>query len=456
MNKINTFSLLLICIVLFSCSKEESKYLEESTEISTDTEIARFNIKNNRWIYTQMDENYFWRKDMPDSVSLNFNVEPSVFFKKLLSKKDRFSWCEINSNYKGGSSAYYAALPDEIGFEYQTYQDLQHNIIYEVLYVTREDVLSAGIARGDMLKVVSCSGDSYTFEKGNILDNVFVAATENKDITVSLHSVSALSQKNETVYLDSIYTKGAKKIGYLVYLGFKDNIDLLSSFKYFKQNNIDELILDLRYNPGGYVSTCAFLAALIVWNNALGKPFQLQEYNDKISSWNYENYGDSIEVVNISNSNIAVQNNVNLRKLYVLTSNNTASASEALIIGLRPYMDVVVIGDVTYGKGVGSYTIANSLYKYQLQPITFRYFNALHQTVPDEGLNPDYSIKDHSYSKSDLGNENEPLLYVSLSIISGNSISGASLKASVSDSSRLVKIGDASFVRKFKERNVYY
>ena len=446
--------LLFICLALFSCSKEESKYLERTTEISMDTNILQFNTENNQWIYDQMNENYFWRKDMPDSVSLDFSIEPADFFKKLLSNKDRFSWCELNSNYQGGSSAYYAVLPDEIGFEYQAYQDMdmQHNIIYEVLYVTGKNVRLAGIVRGDLLRVASCSGDSYIFEKGNIRDNVFVAVQGN--ISVSFNAVSSSTPSNATLYLDSIYRIGTAKIGYMVYLGFDDKIDLLPSFKNFKQNNIDELILDLRYNPGGYVATCAFLAALIVRNTALGKPFQLQEYNDILSSLYYKEYGDSIFVENIPDSNIAVQNNVDLKRLYVITANHTASASEALIIGLRPYMDVIIIGDITTGKGVGSYTIASSLYKYQLQPITFRYYNAQHQTVPDEGLIPDYFIKE-SYSKSDLGNMNEPLLNLSLSIILGNgSISATSLKASSSGSSRLIKIGDASFVRKYKERNI--
>ena len=446
---IKSLGLLLILIVLCGCSKEESKYLEEKTEISiNDNDLFLSNTEHNQWIYNQMSELYFWYKDMPKSDELNFGIEPENFFKKLLSNKDRFSWCEINSNYQGVSSTSYATLPDEIGFEYQAYQDMLHNTVYEVLYITEDEVFLSGIARGDWLKVVSQTGDSFVFEKGIIRNDVFVATTEN--IVISL----AATRSNKTVYMDSIYIIGQKKIGYMVYLEFDEKIDIIPTFKYFKQNNINELILDLRYNPGGYVSTCSFLSALIVKNSALGKPFQLQEYNDIQSSFYYTNYGDSVLVENIPNSSVAVQNNLNLNKLYVITSNHTASASEAVIIGLRPYMDVIVIGDVTTGKGVGSHTIANSAYKYQLQPITFRYYNMQHQTVPDEGLIPDYHINE-TYSKLDLGNINEPLLNVSLSIVSGNNaISNTFFKATSSVYSRLTKIGDASFVRKYKEHNI--
>ena len=112
---------------------------------------------------------------------------------------------------------------------------------------------------------------------------------------------------------------------------------------------------------------------------------------------------------------------LNLQRVFVLTSKNSASASEAAIISMRPYMDVVIIGEQTYGKGVGSWTIRDNRYKYQLQPITMRYHNALMETTPDEGLEVDYYVPDgYSTAKKELGDIKEPLLAKALNLIAGD------------------------------------
>ena len=88
---------------------------------------------------------------------------------------------------------------------------------------------------------------------------------------------------------------------------------------------------------------------------------------------------------------------------------------------MQPYMDVVIIGEQTYGKGVGSWTIRDNRYKYQLQPITMRYHNALMATTPDEGLEVDYYVPDgYSTAKKELGDTKEPLLAKALSLIAGS------------------------------------
>ena len=101
----------------------------------------------------------------------------------------------------------------------------------------------------------------------------------------------------------------------------------------------------------------------------------------------------------------------------MLTTKNTASASEALIIGLRPYMKVITIGTTSCGKDVGSYTIADNRYKYQLQPITFRYYNALNYSTPVTGIVPDIQVQDDlSHQRGDT---NEALLHAAINYLLG-------------------------------------
>nr|WP_321522343.1 S41 family peptidase [uncultured Macellibacteroides sp.] len=444
------FYCVLSLFVLWGCSSE-SEYLETLVQVTPDEKILEANTNHNRWIYTQMNDHYYWRKDIPDSASLNFAAEPSAFFKSLLSKNDRFSWCELNSNYSGNSEQIY--LPDKIGFEYQSYRDSRNQLIHQVLYVTRTNAKDAGIARGDWVKLAKQSGSDCILEKGDINKGYFSSVGQ---IAVSLNSATSATTVNNTLYMDSIYTIGNKKIGYMVYLQYEDKVDLFPAFSYFRQKGIDELILDLRYNPGGYVSTAALLSGLIVKQTALGKIFQLQEYNNIQGNILKKETGDSILVEKIPSSSVVLQNNLDLDKLYVITTSHTASASESTIIGLRPYMNVITIGETSYGKGVGSYTLQDPRYKYQLQPITFRYYNALHITVPDTGLVPDYYTEETTSSQAGLGETTEPLLQTALSVITGGTnarSSGSGIHTKASPSAQLIKVGEASFAHKYNFKN---
>ena len=104
-----------------------------------------------------------------------------------------------------------------------------------------------------------------------------------------------------------------------------------------------------------------------------------------------------------------------MKRLYTITSKNTASASEATISCLRPYMPVYIIGETTTGKGTGMRTFSNTKCRIDISPLTFRYYNADHETVPDSGLTPDLYCPDgYNTRKKDIGDINEPLLSATL------------------------------------------
>jgi C-terminal processing protease CtpA/Prc len=208
-------------------------------------------------------------------------------------------------------------------------------------------------------------------------------------------------------------------------LKFDDIADLVPSIERFYDTQIDEMVLDLRYNPGGYVNTCKYLSNSIVNEKGYNGIFQQCTYNDILTADYEKSTGSGISVnrFSIPNNGHNVLGSpmygLNLKRVFILTSKNSASASEAAIISLRPYMEVIIIGEQTYGKGVGSWTIRDTKYKYQLQPITMRYHNALMETTPDDGIAVDYFIPDgYSTLKNELGDVNEPLLAKALDLIS--------------------------------------
>ena len=397
--------ILFVTLITNSCTSDDIL----SSEVPNVIQSENIYLLHNKWIFSQMNRNYYWRTEMPDSLSCDYGTDPVTFYKSLLSKKDRFSYCENNPSYTGISEL------ANYGFEYQNYT-LRDISFSQILYVLNEDVKNQGLRRGDIIRFL----DNNRISRGKIVKDNYIPSD------TFLLSKNPLDD-NKSVYMDSIYSEGDNRIGYICYLKFEDKNELEPILKKFWENNIDELILDLRYNPGGYVNTCKYLANSIVSENGYGKVFQYCTYNDILSEEMLKLTGNekSVSMYSTPNNGVGLLGSslygLNLKRLFVITSKYSASASEATIICLKPFMDVIIIGEQTYGKGVGSWTIRDNRFKYQIQPITMRYHNANMETTPDDGIPVDYFMEDgYSTSKKELGDVNEPLLNKAISIINNN------------------------------------
>ena len=225
-----------------------------------------------------------------------------------------------------------------------------------------------------------------------------------------------------SVLLDSIYFINDKKIGYLCYLEFSNAVELVPIMRRFWKEHVDELIVDLRFNPGGYVSVCRYLSNCVIAKAAYGEVFQYKVYNDIMSAELLKRTGKDKEWESYEYPPPSYEGllgtpvyPLDMQRVYVLTSNRTASASEAFIVCLRPFTETIIIGDQTVGKGVGSFTVRESQYYYELHPITMRYYNSVMDTTPDEGFVPDFLVSggDKTYV-GDIGRVDEPLLAVAL------------------------------------------
>lgn len=409
--------LYILLLTLLSCNSEDS-FLPNDVIVNNDDENNHY-INHNRWTYEMMSKHYFWNKDIPDSLSLDFSISPKSFFDNLLSNEDRFSWCEINENY----------IAEDLGFHYQTYE--VHGLkVNRVLYVSSNSLMEQGLKRGDYFIIK----DDH-IEVGH-LDNEYFIST-NK---IKINKVTRGRNLAPTISLDSIYTINSKRIGYFIYDQFESSTDVAQITIRLKNLGIDELILDLRYNPGGYVSTSKYLASMLAPKESLGKLYQLQRYNDFQTKVKKDNGESGVDSVFLDKGFITIDRNLDLKRLVVLTTKNTASASESLIIGLRPYMDIVTIGTTSCGKDVGSYTIADNRYKYQLQPITFRYYNALNDSTPTTGIIPDIEVADDL--NHERGDVNEALLKTAIDYLMGN-IAGNETR-SVQSSSNEKEYGKSS------------
>ena len=201
-------------------------------------------------------------------------------------------------------------------------------------------------------KIYNSSNTSFSFQKP---DN------STQDITLT----SATYLENP-ILLDSIYIVGSKKIGYLSYNSFlgdtaKTYSEFQRIFNRFAAQNVNDVVVDLRYNGGGYVTVQSKLANYLVNNSGNGGLMMKQQYNDKYPQYN-------------SSNNFRKLGSLNLDRVFFIVSNNTASASELLINNLKPYMEVKLIGpSKTYGKPVGYFNIPVG--DWYIFPVSFRTTN---------------------------------------------------------------------------------
>ncbi|QIK53807.1 peptidase S41 [Dysgonomonas sp. HDW5B] len=419
--------------ILSSCSSDDDGITKPDPKSPTYV---------NDWIYEQMGMYYLWNETLPSNPDKS--LSPDKFFDTLLNKSDRFSW--IQDNYLDLMSSLSGVSSGDIGFEYVGYLISEGSdlVVGQIAYVKpNTPAQSAGLKRGDLFTKVDgvaltttnwralLSGQNSTAQI-TFVDSEFVNQT-NK-------TIGKISKYAENpVYMDSTYTVSNKKIGYLVYNFFaNDNgsgdrqydLQLNKVFAGFKSKGITDLVLDLRYNSGGSMLSGVILSSLIVPDLSTDKVFSSVQFNSLYQAAYVKKYGagsltdkfmDKIEVNKTKQEKL--NNPGTIRSLYVLTSNLTASASEMLINGLKPYMNVYLIGTTTVGKNVGSYTIYDqensSTNKWGMQPIVLKYFNSNGTSDFEKGFTPDEELIDNNVHKFALGDLQEVMLQTAIQKITG-------------------------------------
>lgn len=421
-------SVLALAAVISSCK-------ENNADPATATET-------NKWIYANMKYWYYWTDRIPQSP--DYAKSASDFFNSLLYKYDpaarpdgdRFSWMqesakELEASLGGESKT--------TGMEYKLvhFPANTTNVIGIVLYVIPgSPAAKAGFARGDVFssvngqkmtdanysKLLNTQGKA-TYTLARIQDGTLEETTTRRDVTPEV-------LQEDPVFFDSVYTIGASKIGYVVYHQFipepfqannkayDKKLDAI--FADFKNNNVNALVLDFRYNPGGYVSSATNLASLIGKVNA-NDIFYYKEYNKQVTETSLKKYGESY----FYDKFIAKSQNIggNLQQLVVLVSGRTASASELVINGLKPFMPVTLIGSRTVGKNVGSITISDEKNGIQvgLQPIVSKSLNKDKKSDYHVGFEPDVKASEGNVLYP-YGDPRDPLLGEALFQITGTHV----------------------------------
>ena len=410
-------------ILIASCKKDVTTITDNSGGVA--------NTDVNTWIYQTMNYYYLWSSNMPKISSTNLNDRPMNYFYTILNdygNTDRFSWIDSSAT---NLTNQLNGINTVLGIKYSVFyvDNAQVNLAFVIAYVLKgSPAEKAGLKRGDIILKVDDQNITMS-NYGSILQNQTLKLGMGT-YTAGVFSTNGISNTITKVELqtnpilkDTIIKWGGRKVGYMAYIQFLSSYDdsLRAVFGRFKNTGIDELVIDLRYNGGGYVTSSDLLTDLIVKDLAgkVDKLMNKKVYNDTYTAELNKSYGASA-----FNTNFKMEaNNIStLSRVFILTSNGTASASELVINNLKPFMDVILVGEHTYGKNVGSFTLTDSKnrWSYGLQPITFKIANSLNESNygTKDGFLPNVTVVDNVLPFKQLGDPYETVLYKALFQIS--------------------------------------
>ena len=421
MRKIIPYILLLFFTI--SCKDKD----DNISSRQYDFEIEDF-------IWEGLNTYYYWQNSISDladnrfdsqksyaSFLSRFNANHDLLFESLLSENDRFSW--IMSDY--------TALENQLRRVYKTSGMMiglarigeSNDLFAYVRYVLPgSDAAAKNIERGDLFLSVNneqLTIDNYRDLLSSDVELFSIQLAQISDQTVTPTGISVDLVKSEIqenpIKITKLIELNNTKIGYLMYNGFVADFDneLENTLAQFQTQGVNQLIVDLRYNRGGRTSSSIKLASMITGQFS-GEVFAQTQHNDKLSSYN-EDYLFEATAVQLK-----------MDRLYVISSSETASASELLINGLSPYIDVILIGDDTTGKNVGSYSIydwidnegnVNPRHTWAMQPITLKIANSEGFADFESGLQADYILQEDIANLGTLGEIDEPLLEKTLEVM---------------------------------------
>jgi C-terminal processing protease CtpA/Prc len=433
--------LLASCVLVLSCRKKDSNSSGNNNNNNNNTASEEDLLKDSVYLYTK--EVYLWQDVIPSYDQFNprkytgstelasaQNVMNGI---RALQPLDRFSFVTTEEESNGLQTG------EDIDFGFfikagsidkaQPYDSIYWYVTYAYDQSTAGQ---AGVQRGWYISKINGTAIGYDQASVDILNNIFFGTptsatfefTKPDGTTTSLNLSKTSFTANSVLY-KNVLNAGGKKVGYLVFnqfFGQPSRNELAQAFNYFQSQNIDELVVDLRYNPGGSVETEDTLSNLIAPLAANNQTMYQYIFNPTLQNNQHQlirkklGYGD---IFSASGNTVKFEKagNLNLSRVFFIVTDNTASASELLINNLKPYMDVKLIGDTTYGKPVGFFPIP--IFNYDIYPISFKTVNSAGNADYYTGFAPDKVAPDGV--NRNWGDVNDPSLAAALQYITTGS-----------------------------------
>jgi C-terminal processing protease CtpA/Prc len=397
---------------------------------------------------------------------------------------------------------------------YLTNSTTRSYLLFVTAVYDKSPAMLAGMKRGMVITKVNGTaiGAHYENERTNLNSQLGqnVVNLEGRgyidNVTFTKSLTKAVYTKSSPVYAQKVYNTGSKKIGYFAMARFSRlstastnnpaDVNLDAAFAEFSNKGVTDLIIDLRYNGGGYIQTAEHLINLIAPTSTNGKVMFSEHYNNTMQN----NQATILQHQAIPDENGKAQffngklvtyfdyktnpyslanNTVNFRKkgsldgiqnVVFLVTGNTASASELVINSLKPYLNVKVVGATTYGKPIGFFPIViENRYKVYFSMFDTR--NSLGQGAYYDGIKPDPAYDEDLDASGDIwddprydfGDVKEGYLAAALKILApGATITTEKARAtmsvqgqtiSVKNLQKMAPVKDDSFVGMIEDRH---
>lgn len=383
-----------------------------------------------------------------------------VFHKEYAGAIDRFSWIEELTNISANSSK--ADLADGYGV-FLTFDQSRGDSLFVYFVEGGSPGFKSSVYRGD--KILQMNGDKDMVYANRFKIESYLSDSKLELMTESIghqkktHALTYTTYTIDPVLKSATFQQATKNIGYLALSSFEEIENengskttlfnaLESIFSQFKTKNISDLIVDLRYNTGGYVATAIYLNNKIINSTGNGKLMFSYEVNKNLEI--ERKNGDP----NFIPENFKRDNSTEIKNVYFLVSDMTASASEIVISALKPYMNVQIIAEYqsTYGKPVGFFR-EDIMGKIGLWAASFKIVNAAGFTDYWDGIAANKSnVLDNIYLP--LGDPQENMIKTALTHISTGSYSNSKTTARASTLTNETSQQRKKYVNRLHQRNL--
>ena len=341
----------------------------------------------NSWVRDQLTNYYYWYQHLPANVNPASFTTPEAYLEAVRFRPIDNAYSYITS--AAANDAFYSDS-QAIKFGFTQSPGIEDTRVLEVW--PSSPAQEAGLQRGD--RIVRINGQSVaTLVSNGTLGSAFGPDVIGQTATIDFVKPSGAIQQAlmtkrlttiPTVSLAQVVEVDGRRVGYLFFRNFvrPSATALNDAFAALKTAGATELVLDLRYNGGGLVDVAVHLASLIGGARVSGQVMINWTHNDKVGP-----------ILNkVTRFNETPGQTLNLQRLVVITTRQSASASELIINSLRPYMPVTVIGDTTYGKPVGQYSF--NFCEKVLVPVAFSLKNVNNQGDFFDGIAADCTAPD--------------------------------------------------------------
>ena len=428
-----------LCLLGFLTACDE-EWIKPTPKPDPENKVT---LKVNEFIYEGLRSEYLWENTINwNAIDFKKEKDSHAFFKRLIYKDDR--WTSLTDNAEAWNQGF-AGISTTYGFDLRfSYIGQTDELVAIVRYVypgTPAD--RAGIRRGDLL--LKLNGGPITVKNyADFYDKPTIVVNKGilKDKTLTAEPVgvamTAVEMYQDPILKDTVINKDGHRVGYLCYSDYteRSTAELIKVFTRFKTAGVTDVVLDLRYNGGGYVSTARALCSILAPEAAMKKKerFLFKLWNENyMSYWKSKGRNDELYETFVDTLGI----NMNLNRLYILTGKGTASASELTLTGLTPYMDVVQIGDTTHGKFCGGIVLMpkhlwwdktasyyQEIKNWGMYVMIYKFSNKRNDEFP-RGFAPKYVVKENLLELYPFGDERDPLLGKALELITGKQVAKA-------------------------------